>query len=284
MPWFQVDDQLGFHPKTVAAGNAAMGLWVRAGSWSMQQLTEGFVPTAIVRGLGTAAQAKKLVEVGLWAAAEGGYQFHGWAERQLSKNEIEDRRRKRAEAGRKGGQVSGQARRAQADASANARTSAPAMASADAERAPQRRRTPVPALGHEKSSGSAGFAIESEPHRVDSAGSPAAAVRDIGSSSGRPDRRCAVHRTHPAPPPCGRCAEARRARERWELLHGNEIRAEAAQRRDAIRSCPMCDDAGWRHPPVELLAVNPDPPVLRCDHTAETTLDHWHSIEEEATP
>ena len=41
MTWFRVDDTLAMHPKVYAAGNAAMGLWVRAGAWSMQQLTDG---------------------------------------------------------------------------------------------------------------------------------------------------------------------------------------------------------------------------------------------------
>ncbi|MFR9750481.1 hypothetical protein ACL02S_05535 [Nocardia sp. 004] len=246
MPWFQVDDQLGFHPKVVAAGNAAMGLWVRAGSWSMQQLTEGFVPAAIVRGLGSTAQAKKLVAVGLWAAEDGGYRFHGWGERQMSKAEIEDRRRKRAAAGRKGGQISGQVRRAQAHASAAATQPV------------RHQRTPVPVPAPEKSSGSVRPADEA------------------------PERRCSLHRAHPAPPPCGACAEARRARERWDAKHGAERHAEAINRREAARRCAMCDDAGWRHAPTELLAVNPDPPVLRCDHTTPTTLDHWHSTAEEA--
>ncbi|MFC9440596.1 hypothetical protein [Nocardia sp. NPDC057030] len=264
MPWFQVDDQLGFHPKAVAAGNAAMGLWVRAGSWSMQQLTEGFVPAAIVRGLGSAAQAKKLVEAGLWTVAEGGYRFHDWGERQMSKAEIEDRRRKRADAGRKGGQVSGQARqlRAQANAAPPARTSTAPAASAAArlavEQLPERTRTPVPA------------------HDLGNA--------SRGARSVPPDRQCAVHRTHPAPPPCGACGDARRARQRWDAAHGDDLRADAAQRRAAARHCVMCDDAGWRHPPAELLAVNPDPPVLRCDHHTVTSLDHWHSTEAEATP
>ncbi|WP_028479567.1 hypothetical protein [Nocardia sp. CNY236] len=250
MPWFQVDDQLGFHPKVVAAGNAAMGLWVRAGSWSMQQLTEGFVPAAIVRGLGSTTQAKKLVDVGLWTAEADGYRFHGWDERQMSKAEIEERRRKRAAAGRKGGQVSGRARRAQAHASAVATGSV--------------RQTRTPAPGP-------------DPGREKVTGQPQ-------TEGDAPPRRCSTHRDHPAPPPCGACADARRARERWEVQHGVDRRAEAIARRDATRRCPMCDDAGWRHAPPELLAANPDPPVLRCDHITITTLDHWHTAGEDTAP
>ncbi|MFI9506983.1 hypothetical protein [Nocardia sp. NPDC052566] len=257
MPWFQVDDQLGFHPKAIAAGNAAMGLWVRAGSWSMQQLTEGYIPIAIVRGLGSSAQAKKLVDVGLWVTADGGYRFHGWGERQMSKAEIEDRRRKRAEAGRKGGQISGRLRQQKAQALAS--PPAEASASVRAKQTPKRNPTPVPGPDLGKASGGAAAAFEP------------------------PARRCPQHRTHSAPPPCGACADARRHRERWDALHSSDIRADAVQRRDAARRCSMCDDAGWRHPPAELLAVNPDPPVLRCDHLTVTSLDHWHSTEEETS-
>ena len=92
MPWFKVDDNLAFHAKTVAAGNAAMGLWVRAGSWCAQQLTDGHVPDHIVTVLGTAPQARKLVAAGLWTRAEGGFQFHEWNERQPNREQIETER------------------------------------------------------------------------------------------------------------------------------------------------------------------------------------------------
>ena len=36
MPWFNVDDGFAFHRKAVRAGNAAIGLWTRAGSWWMR--------------------------------------------------------------------------------------------------------------------------------------------------------------------------------------------------------------------------------------------------------
>lgn len=78
MPWFKVDDDLPFHRKVVKAGNSAMGLWVRAGAWSSQQLTDGFVPDAVVDLLGTLAQRRKLVAAELWVEVEGGVMFYGW--------------------------------------------------------------------------------------------------------------------------------------------------------------------------------------------------------------
>ena len=89
MPWFKVDDNLAFHAKAVAAGNAAMGMWVRAGSWAAQQLSDGFVPAHIVATLGRPIEATKLVTAGLWDEADGGYRFHEWGERQPSREQVE---------------------------------------------------------------------------------------------------------------------------------------------------------------------------------------------------
>ena len=99
MPYFGVDDGFAFHPKAIRAGNAALGLWVRSGSYCNQQLTDGFVPSDIVSVLGTPTQAKRLVAVGLWVEVEGGYQFHEWSSsgRNFTRQQVLDRRRKDAE-------------------------------------------------------------------------------------------------------------------------------------------------------------------------------------------
>lgn len=96
MVWFKVDDTIAFHRKSVAAGNAAMGLWVRAGGWSAGELTEGFVPDHILTLLGSPRQVAKLIQVGLWTRVEGGVQFHQWGEagRQPSKKAVLERRTK----------------------------------------------------------------------------------------------------------------------------------------------------------------------------------------------
>jgi hypothetical protein len=78
MAWGKVDDNLAFHPKVLAVGNEAMGVWVRALSWSMQQLTDGFIPNDILVALKAMPVSSQLVEVGLWHEAEGGFQFNDW--------------------------------------------------------------------------------------------------------------------------------------------------------------------------------------------------------------
>ncbi len=104
MPWFRVDDQFATSPKALLAGNAACGLWVRAGSWSAAQLTDGHIPSAIVSSLGgRAADARKLVQVGLWHShghdceacpqpVRGSFLFHGWLEYQPGREEVQKKR------------------------------------------------------------------------------------------------------------------------------------------------------------------------------------------------
>ena len=92
MTWFRVDDNLAFHPKVLAAGNAAMGLWVRAGSWAAQQLTDGYVPDAMITTLGGARAARALEAAGLWVRLDDGWGFHDWHERQPLRRTVEAER------------------------------------------------------------------------------------------------------------------------------------------------------------------------------------------------
>lgn len=97
MPWFRVDDTLPFNAKVTSAGNGAMGLWVRAGAWAMQQLSDGYIPTHAARSMGTKAEADRLVKAGLWVAVDGGYRFHQWLDRQPSREQVEADRAAAAE-------------------------------------------------------------------------------------------------------------------------------------------------------------------------------------------
>jgi hypothetical protein len=88
-----VDDTLGTHPKARDAGNPAMGLWVMAGSWSSQQLTDGHVPEWFVAGFRYGPRdAAALVTTGLWTPAPGGWQFHEWDQSNPTRAQVEARR------------------------------------------------------------------------------------------------------------------------------------------------------------------------------------------------
>lgn len=104
MPWVKVDDSLAFHPKVLAAGNAAMGLWVRAASWSAANLTDGLIPADMIAALGgTRPVANRLVKAGLWCSEPGGFRFHDWLDYQPSAAQVAEVRELRRDAGRTGG-------------------------------------------------------------------------------------------------------------------------------------------------------------------------------------
>jgi hypothetical protein len=90
VPWFKVDDGFAFHRKAIRAGNLALGLWVRAGSWSAQQLTDGHIPSDVVLALGgTPDEAVQLVAAELWDVDGEGYCFRNWSDFQPSKEAVE---------------------------------------------------------------------------------------------------------------------------------------------------------------------------------------------------
>lgn len=60
MSWFKLDDKFHDHPKVEAAGNAAIGLYCRLGTYCADKLTDGFIPTATARRYGTAREIKAL--------------------------------------------------------------------------------------------------------------------------------------------------------------------------------------------------------------------------------
>jgi hypothetical protein len=95
--WFKVDDKLHSHKKAARAGEA-MALWVVAGSWCADQLTDGFVPDYIAARLilNGEQMAERLVGAGLWVEDEHdgdkGWRFNDWTDYQPTRDEVESRR------------------------------------------------------------------------------------------------------------------------------------------------------------------------------------------------
>ena len=87
MPFFHVDDGFHGHKKLARLGIEdfhAIALWTVAGSWSSDNLEDGFVPDYIAARMHPDYKefANALVRVGLWEVAEkggeAGWQFHDW--------------------------------------------------------------------------------------------------------------------------------------------------------------------------------------------------------------
>lgn len=106
MAWVQLDDQIPRHEKCLRAGPAACWLWVCGIAHCQSQLTDGFISNSVlpmIGGLGSPAKvqklAAKLVAVGLFERADGGYRVHDYLEHNRSAAEVRadrewDRRRK----------------------------------------------------------------------------------------------------------------------------------------------------------------------------------------------
>lgn len=113
-PWFKVEASFYSHPKFLALGFAARGLWVTALGYSADRLTDGFVPERLVAAYQLQDAASELVDAGLFDLVEGGWLLHGWDEYQRSRDEVEAAAasvsEKRSAAGRIGGQRSAEAR------------------------------------------------------------------------------------------------------------------------------------------------------------------------------
>lgn len=99
MPWLKLDDQFSDHPKIVEAGPMAGWLHVCGMLYCSRLLTDGFIPAGQVRKLAdldnAGELADRLVAVGLWDRADGGYQVHDYLDYNPSKNEVMSERQMR---------------------------------------------------------------------------------------------------------------------------------------------------------------------------------------------
>ena len=97
MPWFRVEDSFHGHPKVTDAGNAAVGLWVRCGTYSAQWLTDGFVPIKIAKGYGNRREVEQLLASRLWVPADGGYLMPDFLDYNPSAEQVKLDRKRAAE-------------------------------------------------------------------------------------------------------------------------------------------------------------------------------------------
>jgi hypothetical protein len=106
LPWIRLDTNIYTNHKVLelvgqkrhrAALTYILGL-----AYSGGHELDGFVPvTALMFIHGTAADAKHLVEVGLWQECKGGWAINGWDEFQVSTEEMKARRERAQKAANK---------------------------------------------------------------------------------------------------------------------------------------------------------------------------------------
>jgi hypothetical protein len=88
MPWLKIDEQFYDNPKVVAAGNEAVGMYVRALSYCAHHLTDGHVVAKVWPKLGRSRARVRLEEAGLIVAEEEGYFIPHYLEYNFSAEEV----------------------------------------------------------------------------------------------------------------------------------------------------------------------------------------------------
>lgn len=235
---FQVDPDFYDHPKAIGMSDAATALWVRAGSYSAAKLTDGFIAEAALSLLTRCPEeaSGELVMRGLWRRVKGGFRFHQWDHRNLTRARVQaekesDRVRKQQERA-----AARQTKKAQAAGQFVRPDSEP-----DSDRNPDGIRPLSVSVSVSESVSGSGH----DPPAPPSGPAP------------EPPPRCRDHLDDPDPPPCGRCGDARKAAEAWhrdqetaQRRAASEARSAAAHdraqvARAAINACQLCDNRGY---------------------------------------
>lgn len=124
MSFVRLDDRIAFHPKVIAAGDEAIGLWVRMIAYACAHYTDGFISDEQLRNFpAKKATVERLLRARLLDRVRGGvtiHDFHDWnqsSEQQRARQaELVEKRRR---AGHVGGRKSAEARKNKASASSN---------------------------------------------------------------------------------------------------------------------------------------------------------------------
>jgi hypothetical protein len=94
---FSIDDGWDNCTPVARSGNAAFGAYCRLGAWSARNSTDGYIPAEVALGIASPELAQKLVDAGLWEAAEGGWSMPHYLVRNESAEQVRARRKAEAE-------------------------------------------------------------------------------------------------------------------------------------------------------------------------------------------
>jgi hypothetical protein len=106
LPWIRLDTAFPDHPKVLelVADKAFQAAFAHtcAMSYSGKHGTNGYIPKSALPFIhARKVDADRLVNVGLWDPAVGGWQIHGWDEKQVSDDEAKARSEKARKAAQK---------------------------------------------------------------------------------------------------------------------------------------------------------------------------------------
>ena len=233
---FQVDADFYDHPKVLGLSDAAVALWTRAGSYSAAKLTNGFIAEHVLATLSkTPGEAsEELRSRGLWKRSRGGYQFHQWEQRNLTKERVQadqeaDRARKQAKrnAERAASQGARKSEGTTPEPQVNANNVRPESERNPDGIQPESERIPASSVSESVSGSVSGSGRGAGPSPT---GGP--------DPHTRPPDTCREHRDDPDPPACRRCRTARESAEAWDAKYALGHAMADAHAKDTRPQCP----------------------------------------------
>ena len=94
MTWIKLDDGCPEHLTLIGLTDAAFAAWVRGLCYSSRNLTDGRIPKAALRAIGTPRAAVELVANGKWTETPAGWLIHDYADHQRTSATVEKDREK----------------------------------------------------------------------------------------------------------------------------------------------------------------------------------------------
>lgn len=120
MTWARLEDTFPDHPKVMALSDAAFRQHVSAICYASRFNTDGEINHLALKAIrGSRSIATQLVRAGVWDETADGWSIHDFLDYNPSREEAAAKRVTRAEAGRRGGQRSGETRRSKTEANAS---------------------------------------------------------------------------------------------------------------------------------------------------------------------
>lgn len=101
--YIRLHDGMPDHPKIVGLSNAGFRAYIEVLCWCARHLTDGRIPNAAARRLGSVKTLRELVTAGLIREFPDGLGVHDYLQHQRSANEVSDMRERRQNAGKLGG-------------------------------------------------------------------------------------------------------------------------------------------------------------------------------------
>lgn len=105
--YIRLHDGMPDHPKVVGLSDSGFRLYVEALCWCSRHLTDGVIPEAALRKLGSPKARREVADAGLIEMNGSGWHLHDYLQHQRSAAQVAAAKEQRRQAGKAGGKARG---------------------------------------------------------------------------------------------------------------------------------------------------------------------------------